>query len=315
MNYRLRLGLKGIIVVIIHLNQIIPMKKCITTVYYLVDNFCRIFHEWEKEKLLPSSKMRHRDGNLGLAELLTIVLYFYLSPCKDFKNYYLYFLPAKYTNYFKLVSYSRIIQLWPSLILPLVILIHQLKGEQTGLYFIDSTKLQICHNKRTSSNKVFGKKAKIGRSSYGWFMGFKLHLIINNKGNIMAIKITKGNKSDLSVAGYLSKGLTGKLFGDKGYISRELFDKLYARDLRLFTGIRKDMKNHLLEIEDKLLMRKRSLIESVFNVLKNRMNLEHTRHRSPMNFLVHIIACIVSYAVSKLNNFDHFISNSKLSLS
>ena len=146
-------------------------------------------------------------------------------------------------------------------------------------------------------------------------MGFKLHLIINNKGNIMAIKITKGKKSDLSVLGDLSKGLIGKLFGNKAYISKKLFSKIYARNLLLFTGIRRDMKNHLLEIEDKLFMRKRSIIESVFNVLKNRMNLEHTRHRSPLNFLVHIIACIVSYALTKLTYLEQFTSNSTLSLS
>jgi hypothetical protein len=291
------------------------MKKCITTIYYLVDNFCKIFNEWEKAKLLPSNKIRHRAGSLSLAELLSIVLYFYLSPCKDFKNYYLYFLPAKYPDYFKLVGYSRIIQLWPSLVLPLVILMHQLKGETTGIYFIDSTKLQICHNKRTSSNKVFGKKARMGKSSYGWFMGYKLHLIINNKGEIMAIKITKGNKSDLSCVSALTQGLQGKLFGDKGYISKDLFDKLMHRDLRLFTGIRKDMKNHLLELEDKILLRKRTLIESVFNVLKNRMHLEHTRHRSPLNFLVHILACIISYAITKSANFNQFTPLSTHSLS
>jgi hypothetical protein len=291
------------------------MKKCITTIYYLVDNVCKIYNEWEKEKLLPSTKIRHRVGNLSLAELLTIVLYFYLSPCKDFKNYYLYFLPAKYSGYFKLVSYSRIIQLWPSLALPLVILFQQLKGEETGIYFIDSTKLQICHNKRTSSNRVFGRIAKIGKSSYGWFMGFKLHLIINNKGEIMAIKITKGNKSDLSTASSLTKGLQGKLFGDKGYISKDLFNKLYARDLRLFTGIRKDMKNYLLELEDKILLRKRVLIESVFNILKNRMCLEHTRHRSPLNFLTHILACVVSYTIEKLSDFDKFTLDSVHALS
>jgi len=293
------------------------MKKCITTIYYLVDNFCKIYNEWEKEKLLPSTKIRHRVGNLSLAELLTIVLYFYLSPCKDFKNYYLYFLSAKYSSYFKLVSYSRIIQLWPSLVLPLVILFQQLKGEETGIYFIDSTKLQICHNKRTSSNRVFGIIAKIGKSSYGWFkfMGFKLHLIINNKGEIMAIKITKGNRSDLSAVSSLTKGLQGKLFGDKGYISKDLFGKLYARDLRLFTGIRKDMKNYLLELEDKILLRKRTLIESVFNVLKNRMGLEHTRHRSPLNFLTHILACVASYTIGKLSDLDKFTPNSIHSLS
>tara|TARA_B110000503_G_scaffold134204_1_gene212825 strand:- start:688 stop:1296 length:609 start_codon:yes stop_codon:yes gene_type:complete len=174
-----------------------------------------------------------------------------------------------------------------------------LKGEETGLYFMDSTKQQICHNKRTSSNRVFKRIAKVGMSSYVWFMGFKLHLIINNKGEIMAIKITKGNSSDLSAVEALTKGLKGKVIGDKGYISKKLFAELNARDLRLITGIRKDMKNYLLDVEDKKLLRKRSLIESVFNVLKNHMSLEHTRHRSPVNFIVHVLACIVAYAIKK----------------
>jgi hypothetical protein len=119
-------------------------------------------------------------------------------------------------------------------------------------------------------------------------------------------KLPKVNVSDLSCAIDLNQGLQGKLFDDKGYISKELFAKLYARDLHLFTGIRKDMKNHLLEFEDELLLRKQSLIESVFDVLKNRMNLEHTRHRSPINFLAHIIACIVTYAISKLTDSNLF---------
>lgn len=232
------------------------MKKCITTVYYLVDNFCKIYKEWEESKLLPTNKVRQRKGALSLAELITIILYFYLSPCRDFKNYYLYFLQSKYKGHFRFVSYSRIVQLWPSLILPLTILFQQLTGETTGIYFIDSTKLQICHNKRTGSNRVFGRLAKMGKSSYGWFMGYKLHLLINNKGDIMAIKITKGNKSDLSCALGLTKDLSGKLFGDKAYISKNLSNELHARGVRLITGIRKDMKNHLLEMNDKILLRK-----------------------------------------------------------
>ena len=146
-----------------------------------------------------------------------------------------------------------------------------LRSEEQGTYFIDSTKLSICHGKRTHSNKVFGRIAKIGMSNYGWFMGFKLHLVINHKGEIMAIKITKANASDVSAVEAVTKGLQGKLFGDKGYISKNLWDKLYARNLRLFTGIRKDMKNHLLELDDKIMLRKRSLIESVFNILKHNM--------------------------------------------
>jgi hypothetical protein len=122
------------------------MKKCITTVYYLINNFCKIYLEWEKNKLLPSNKKRQRDCSLGLCKLMTIVLYFYLSPCRDFKNYYLYYLSYKYKGYFALPSYSRIIQLWPRLILPLVIILELLKGSSSGIYFIDSTKLSVCHS-------------------------------------------------------------------------------------------------------------------------------------------------------------------------
>lgn len=272
------------------------MKKCIITVYYLIDNFCKIYEEWTRYNLLSTNQQRYRIGKLSLAELITIVIYFYLSPCKDFKNYY---LPHKYKGYFNLPCYSRIVQLWPRLILPLSIMLQLLRGEDTGTYFIDSTKLSICHAKRTSSNRVFGKIAKVGMSSYGWFMGFKLHLIINNKAEIIAIKITKANRADLSVLESITQKITGKVFGDKAYICKELWFKLYSRNLRMITNIRKDMKNYLLELEDKAMLRKRSLIESVFNILKNRMNLEHTRHRSPVNFLVHILACVTSYAITK----------------
>ncbi|SPR08366.1 transposase [Orientia tsutsugamushi] len=173
------------------------MKKCIITVYYLIDNFCKIYQEWERKRLIPSNNQRNRDGKLSLAELLTIVIYFYLSPCKDFKNYYLYYLSYKYKEYFCLLSYSRIIQLLPRMLLPLAILMHYLKGEETGIYYIDSTKLAICHNKGISSNRVFNRFSKIGKSSYGWFLGFKLHHVINNKGEVMSVKITKGNKTYL----------------------------------------------------------------------------------------------------------------------
>ena len=196
------------------------MKKCLITIFCLVDDFCKEYAKWENHKLIPNGKVRQREGKLSLSELLTIVLGFYLSPCRDFKNYYLYYLPCRYKGYFSLVSYSRIIQLWGSLILPLSILLHCLRGEETGIYYIDSSKLQICHYKRTSRNKVFKGISKVGMSSYGWFMGFKIHLIINNKGQFMAIKITKANTSDIKAAYPLTSGLKGKLFGDKGYISK-----------------------------------------------------------------------------------------------
>ena len=138
-------------------------------------------------------------------------------------------------------------------------------------------------------------------------MGFKLHLIINHKGEIMVIEITKGNKSDIATTPSLAQDLKGNIYGDKGYISKRLFKELFAKGLRLFTGIRKNMYNHLLEIPDKIALRKRSLIESVLNVLKNSMNLEHSRHRSPTNFIVHVLACVASYSINKFLNSKRFL--------
>ncbi|SPR09675.1 transposase [Orientia tsutsugamushi] len=131
----------------------------------------------------------------------------------------------------------------------------------------------------------------------------------------MSVKITKGNKSDLSMASVISKGLSGKLFGDKAYISKKLFDQLLSNALRLFTNLRKDMKTYLLNIEDKRLLNKHSLIESVFNVLKKHMHLEHTRHRSPINFFVHMISSLSSYSISKLNPYLFSSSFSSFNLS
>lgn len=167
------------------------MKKCITSVYYLISNFSKIYQEWEKSNLIPSTRKRKRDGSLSICELMTIVLYFYLSPCRDFKNYYLYYLSHKYRGYFTLPCYSRIIQLWPRLIIPLAITMQLLQGQHCGIYFIDSTKLAICHRKRTSNNRVFGKIAKVGMSSYGWFMGFKLHLVVNIKAESWQSELPK----------------------------------------------------------------------------------------------------------------------------
>jgi transposase len=180
----------------------------------------------------------------------------------------------------------------PNLLIPLITMLHCLSGKKDNIYFIDSTKLQICHNKRTNSNRVFKNLAAVGRSSYGWFMGFKLHLIINSKEQIISVKITQGNVDDRSPVKQLIKG---SIYADKGYISQQLSKDLYNNGIRIVTGIRNSMKNYLMTTKDKILLRKRSVIESVFNILKNNMNLEHTRHRSPANFLVNIISCLVAY--------------------
>jgi len=272
------------------------MRYDINVIYYLIDEFCKIYLNWQKHKLISSANMRYRTGKMSLSEMLTIMIIYHQSPCREFKYFYLYFLPQKHSkNFPNLLSYNRFVEIMPHLLVPLIILLHCLSGKKDEVYFIDSTKLQICHNKRTNCNRVFRNLATIGRSSYGWFMGFKLHLIINSKGQIISARITAGNIDDRSPVRQLAKGLKGTIYADKGYISQKLFKEIYTDGIRIVTGIKDNMKNYFMTMKDKILLRKRSVIESVFNVLKNNMNLEHTRHRSPTNFLVNIISCLVSY--------------------
>ncbi len=132
----------------------------------------------------------------------------------------------------------------------------------------------------------------------GWFFGFKLHIVINHKGELMVLKITPGNEDDRAPLEGMAKDLKGKILADKGYISKILFERLWKQGLHLITGIRKNMKNHLMPLIDKLLLRKRFIIETLFDKPKSVMGLEHTRHRSPTNAFVHIISCLAAYAIS-----------------
>ena len=130
----------------------------------------------------------------------------------------------------------------------------------------------------------------------GWFFGFKLHFVINHKGQIMAVKITPGNTADSTVLDEMTRHLAGKLYADKGYIGRELFHKLWRRGLHLITGIRRNMRNYLMPMADKIMLRKRFVIETVLDTLKSEMGLEYSRHRSPVNAMVHVLSCLVAYA-------------------
>ena len=267
-----------------------------------IDDFCKIFSHWECNSALPSGSKRRRSSRMHLSERLTIVILYHSGGYKNFKYFYKSFVETRPDLFPNPLSYNRFIELMPRLTMPLAMLIHLLKGEQNGMYFIDSTKLQICHNKRTNSNKVFKGLAQMGKSSYGWFMGFKLHIVINNIGEIVAVKITHGNVDDRSPMEELTATFEGKIFADKGYIDKKLWQKLWKRSLHLIHGIRKNMKNYLMPLEDKINLRKRSLVETVFGIMKNVFNLEHTRHRSPANFLVNIMSCIVAYMIQYPKN-------------
>ena len=132
----------------------------------------------------------------------------------------------------------------------------------------------------------------------GWFYGFKLHLIINDEGDILSFCLTSGNADDRNeaVMDSLTKEIFGKLFADRGYISRKLFEKLLERDITLVTRAKKNMKNKLMDLYDRLMLRKRAVIESVNDFLKNICDIEHSRHRSVINFIVNLISALAAYS-------------------
>jgi hypothetical protein len=271
----------------------------IITIFCKIDQFCENFEtDWNSTLMEECVRARRRKGQILLSEIMTILILFHTSGMKTFKQFYLMF-SFRYRYLFpRLVSYSRFVELTPSAFIPLTCFVEFCKGECTGISIVDSTPFIVCHNKRIFNHKVFDGIAKRGKSTMGWFFGLKLHVVINHLGEILAFKVTPANMSDTKVVDVLSKNLTGKLFGDKGYIGKKLFRRLLERGLQLVTQIRSNMKNQLMDYTDRLTLRKRSLVESVFHIFKDILSMDHTRHRSPMNFLTNLVGGLAAYCLS-----------------
>lgn len=261
-----------------------------------VDDFCLQITTNPETQLLGDEKRRGRKPTLSGSEIMTILIYFHQSGYRNFKSYYTkYVMKHLRAEFPQLVSYNRFVELMPMALLPLCLYLRSRLGTVSGISFIDATPLEVCHNRRIPRHKVFHGLAARGKTSTGWFYGFKLHLVINDQGELLAFYLTPGNVDDRKPVPHLAKRLFGKLFGDKGYISQPLFDELFLQDVQLITGIRKNMKNKLMPLIDKILLRKRALIETVNDQLKNISQVSHTRHRSSDNFLVNLVAGLIAY--------------------
>jgi hypothetical protein len=265
--------------------------------YCAVDDFWQSFEPHWRARLLDNGKpQRQRAGDLSESEMMTLVIHFHQARYRDFKTYYTEFVQVYLRAEFPtLVSYPRFIQRLPSILEPLCVFLRHSFGRCTGIAFIDSTALAVCDNRRIHAHSVFQDLAARGKTSMGWFFGFKLHLIINDRGELLAVQVTPGNVDDRKPVPRLAQRLWGKLFGDKGYLSQPLRDQLRARGVHLITRLKANMKNQLMLLSDKLLLRKRAIIETVVDQLKNISQIEHTRHRSPVNFMVHLVAGLLAY--------------------
>jgi hypothetical protein len=263
-----------------------------------VDDFCQQMAQEQIGRLLSDGKQQRRQaGQLWDSEALTIMIHFHQSQYRNFKAYYQQhvqvYLQAEFPY---LISYGRFVQRMPRLLGWLCVYLFSRFGVCSGISFVDATFIAVCDNRRINQHKVFKGLAARGKGSMGWSFGFKLHLVVNECGELLAICLTPANRYELKALPKLVKRLFGKLFGDMAYLSQPLFQDLMQKGIHLITKLKSNMKNKLMVMTDKLLLRKRSIIETINDQLKNISQIEHSRHRSPLNFLVNLVSALVAYS-------------------
>jgi transposase len=279
-----------------------------------IDDFCQKFEpRWHSHLIEGCHKTRDRAKSLCLSEIMTILVTFHQHHYRNFKHYYLDHVSVYWADAFPgLPSYGRFIEWMPQTMLPLCVYLKQCFGTCTGISFIDSTCLKVCHNRRISGHKVFKNLAARGKTSVDWFFGFKLHLVVNENGELLNMTLTPGNTDDRKPVPELVSSLFGKIFADKGYVSQPLAAQLFeAEGIEFFAKPKRNMKNKLMKLNDKLLSRKRSIVETIIDQLKNAVRarrvsrrkkrnktisqIEHSRHRSPINFCINVLCGLIAY--------------------
>lgn len=272
----------------------------LTELYCLVDDFYKAFEPELKARALANGERhgRQRKGGLSVPELMTLVVLFHQIRYRQFKAFYLNHVCRHLRNEFpNLPGYPRCVELMPRCAMALAALLEKLQGQCSGLSIADSTPVVVCRNIRIPRNRVFRGLAARGKNSVGWFYGFKLHLVVNHLGELIRVKLTPGNVDDRKPLADYAEGLFGKLYGDKGYLAKWLTESLKKLGIDLVTKVRKNMKPVSHSAFDEALLCQRSLVETVIDELKNLCQIEHTRHRSPINFTVNLLAGLIAYCL------------------
>jgi hypothetical protein len=277
----------------------------LTEIFINCDDFCQQF---QLHCLQEGYEKEVKPRQMHESEMMTILIYYHHSGMKCFKYYYEQIISKALRSYWKKpYAYAAFVAQIPRVNLLLFAFLSACRlATTTEANYIDSTPLVVCHNRRKQKNKTgrhpaFKNRARTGKTSTGWFFGFKLHAIINEKGQLVVFRITRGNVADNNVdlLQKLTERLKGFLYGDKGYLT-QLADKLKARGVEIITKYRKKMGLQPLSYKKSYYLRHRGLIETVFDCLKNLCDLDHTRHRTgppggPINFLVNIWSALLAY--------------------
>ena len=289
----------------------IPANKTVE-IYYLVDEFLKEYDSVIKSySLEEGTPKKRRNGKFTMSnsENMTILILFHSSSFRNLKHFYLFVRTHMQKDFPHTASYNRFVELQ-----------RKVWDKCTSISFIDSTPIRSCHIKREKQHKTFEEFAGKMKSTLGWFYGFKLHLIINDKGELLDFLLTPGNVDDRAPLKYMSshKRIFSKLFGDRGYISKDLFEQLFIDGVHLVTRLKKGMKNALMLQHDKIMLRKRSLIETVNDQLKNICQIEHTRHRFFPNFIINLLSALAAFSFfdkkPSINTAEEFIHPSFLTI-
>jgi transposase len=272
------------------------MKKLVE-LYCDVDDFCAAFlPAWQQTLLESGERKRHRACRMSASEIMTIIVAFHMSHHRDFKNYYLGLVARYHQHDFpSLLSYTRFLEMMPTVLVPLSAYFAHIKAAPSGLEFIDSTSIKVCHNLRIPRHRVFDGIAKRGKGTMGWFYGFKLHLVVNHLGGIVAATVTAANVDDRKPVPQLTNGLPDRLYADKGYISKALTQSLADDGITLVTGVRKNMKAKARSLFDRAMLSRRFIIETINDQLKNISQIEHSRHRSVHGFMLNLLGGLIAY--------------------
>lgn len=277
-------------------------KDKVIELFCIIDEFCKHFDKENAHKVLLSNTgkpRRRRTASLSDSEIMTIMLLFHFGTFRNFKHYYLFYIKGTLKSYFPhAVSYNRFVELESRVFFQLMFFLNlKAFGRCTGITFVDSTMIPVCHNLRRYRNRVFKGFATDGKGTMGWCHGFKLHLACNDRGEIIAFALTGANVDDRDpkIWASLARILYGKLFADKGYISKKLFDCLFEDGIHLVTGLRTNMKNKLMSFYGRMMLRKRLIIETINDMLKNSAQIVHSRHRSVSNFIMNLISALGAY--------------------
>ena len=289
----------------------IPANKTVG-IYYLVDEFLKeydaVIKSYSLEEGTPK-KRRNGKFTMSNSENMTILILFHSSSFRNLKHFYLFVRTHMQKDFPHTASYNRFVELQ-----------RKVWDKCTSISFIDSTPIRSCHIKREKQHKTFEEFAGKMKSTLGWFYGFKLHLIINDKGELLDFLLTPGNVDDRAPLKHMDfhKRIFGKLFGDRGYISKDLFEQLFIDGVHLVTRLKKGMKNALMLQHDKIMLRKRSLIETVNDQLKNICQIEHTRHRCFPNFIINLLSALAAFSFfdkkPSINTAEEFIHPSFLTI-